>query len=201
MAKMKKPKSVDAYIESQERWSKELAKLRAAILATGLEEAVKWGMPVYTNNGRNVVGIAGFKNHFGIWFYEGVALADPDKVLTNAQEGKTQSMRHWKMASAKDIKVRSIKAYVKEAIEVSQQKKTVSKKKKPISVQIPAELDAALKKDKKAAKLFGDLSAAKQRDYAEYISTAKRVETKVKRLAKIMPMIREGAALQDMYRS
>lgn len=197
---MKKPESADAYIESQEKWGKELAKLRAAILSTGLEETVKWMMPVYTNNGKNVVGIAGFKMHFGIWFYEGASLADPEQVLTNAQEGKTQMMRHWKMTSAKDIRVRAIKAYVKEAIEVSKEKKTPKKKKAAISVTVPPELDAALRKDKKAAKAFGDLSAAKQRDYAEYISTAKRAETKVKRLAKIVPMIRDGAALHDMYR-
>lgn len=198
---MKKPKSVDDYIESQERWGKELGKLRAAILSTGLEETVKWFMPVYTCNGKNVVGVAGFKNHFGIWFYEGASLKDPEKVLTNAQEGKTQLMRHWKMNSARDIKLRTIKSYVKEAIEVSKQKKPVKKKKTPISVEVPAELDAALKKDTKAAKAFGDLSPSKQRDYAEYISTAKRTETRAKRLAKIMPTIRDGAGLHDMYRN
>ncbi|QEG24403.1 YdeI/OmpD-associated family protein [Mariniblastus fucicola] len=203
MAKMKKPKSVEDYIASQEKWDAELTKLRETMLSTGLEETIKWSIPVYVHNGKNVVGIAGFKNHFGVWFYEGAELPDPQDVLTNAQEGKTQSMRHWKMASAKDIKVRALKAYVKEAMKVAATKKvtTGKRKKNAITFEMPPELAAVLKKDRKAAAAFGKLSPGKQRDYAEHISTAKREATKLTRLEKILPMIRDGVGLHDKYRN
>lgn len=201
MAKMKKPKSVDHFIETREKWQKEVIRLREILLSMELEEAIKWSFPSYAHNGKNIVGIGGFKSYFGLWFYEGALLKDPQKVLNNAQEGKTQTMRQWRMTSAKEIKVRSIKAYVKEAIEVSKQKKTPVKRKKKVSVKIPPELQAVLKTDKKAAKAFGELTPGRQRDYAEYIETAKRAETKLKRLEKIMPMIKEGVGLNDKYRS
>ncbi len=201
MAKMIRPKSVDDFIETREKWQKEIAKLREILLSMELDEAIKWAFPCYMHEGKNIVGIGGFKNYFGIWFFEGASLKDREKVLVNAQEGKTKDLRQWRMTSAKEIKVRAIKAYVKEAIEVSKQEKPAKKKKKSISVEVPPELDAALKKDKKAAKAFGDLSPGKQRDYADHISSAKRTETKVKRLAKILPMIRDGVGLHDKYRN
>ena len=37
-------------------------------------------------------------------------------------------------------------------------------------------------------------------DFADYISTAKRVETKKKRMQKIMPMILQGIGLNDKYK-
>ena len=36
---------------------------------------------------------------------------------------------------------------------------------------------------------FSNLSLSKRRDFAEYVATTKRSETKLKRLVKILPMI------------
>jgi len=199
MAKMIKPKSVEHFIETREKWQGEVTKLREILLSMELEEAIKWMFPCYMHKGKNVVGIGGFKSYFGLWFYEGGSMSDPKSVLVNAQEGKTKDMRQWRMTSAKEIKVRTIKSYVKEAIELSKQKKSVSKK-KPASVEVPPELHAALKTNRKAAKAFGNLTPGRQRDYAEYIATAKRAETKLKRLEKILPMIESGVGLNDKYR-
>ena len=71
------------------------------MLACALGETVKWGGPVYTANGRNVVGLAAFKSCFGLWFFDGARLADKDRVLVNAQEGKSKSMRQ---RQASDVK-------------------------------------------------------------------------------------------------
>ena len=200
MAKMIKPKSVDHFIETREKWQKEITKLREILLSMELDEAIKWMFPCYMHNKKNIVGIGGFKTYFGIWFFEGASLTDPQKVLINAQEGKTKDLRQWRMTSAKEIKVRAIKSYVKEAIEISKTKKA-SPKKKSTFVEVPPELHAALKMNKKAAKAFGDLTPGRQRDYAEYIATAKRAETKLKRLEKILPMICDGVGLHDKYRN
>ncbi|MCH7772721.1 MAG: YdeI/OmpD-associated family protein, partial [Bacteroidetes bacterium] len=56
------------------------------------------------------------------------------------------------------------------------------------------------KKDKKVKESFNSLSLSKQREYAEYISEAKRDETKQKRLLKIVPIILKGKGLNDKYR-
>lgn len=77
---------VDEYIAHKSDWSEELKQLRSIMLSTGMEETVKWGGPVYTVNEKNVCGLAGFKNHCGIWFFNGVFLKDTQSLLVNAQE-------------------------------------------------------------------------------------------------------------------
>ena len=68
-------KTAEEYVGSHPVWSDELKTLRQLLLKSELEETVKWGMPVYTLDGKNVVGIAGFKKHYGLWFYQGVFLS------------------------------------------------------------------------------------------------------------------------------
>jgi len=108
--------SVDDYLAHAENWPEELARLREILASTPLTEDVKWGAPCYTWQGKNVVGIGGFKSYFGLWFFEGAKLRDAQKLLINAQPGKTKALRQWRMTSAKDIKPALIKRYIKEAI-------------------------------------------------------------------------------------
>ena len=199
---MVRPKSVEDFINTREKWQAEITRLREILVSMDLEEGIKWMFPCYTHNKKNVVGIGGFKSYFGLWFYEGASMTDSQGVLTNAQEGKTKDMRQWRMTTAKEIKVRSIRAYVKEAIELSRVAKKKSPQKRNVStVEVPPELHGALRANKKAAAAFNSLTPGRQRDYAEYIATAKRPETKLKRLEKILPMITNGVGLNDKYRS
>lgn len=50
--------------------------------------------------------------------FPGSTASDDDGVLINAQEGKTKALRQWRFSSIKEIKVRKIKAYIREAIEL-----------------------------------------------------------------------------------
>ena len=82
---------VDDYIERHSKWSAELEQLRKVFQQTELIEEVKWGAPTYTLNGKLVAGMAAFKNHYAIWFHQGVFLKDTHNKLVNAQEGVTKS--------------------------------------------------------------------------------------------------------------
>jgi uncharacterized protein YdeI (YjbR/CyaY-like superfamily) len=106
-------------------WATELEILQTIISKTNLVETIKWGAPVYTLNGKNIVGITGFKNHFALWFYKGVDLKDEYKVLVNAQEGVTKSLRQWRFTSKSEINEKLILEYIEEA------KNLEIKKKKP----------------------------------------------------------------------
>jgi len=66
---------------------------------------------------------------------------------------------------------------------------------------VPALLKNALGKDKHAKDAFNDLTLGRQREYADYISSAKREDTQLKRLDKVLPMIARGMGLNDKYRS
>jgi len=81
---MEKFDSIEEYIEKQEKWTDALRLLRDIMISTELEETIKWSIPTYTINNKNVLGFAGFKNHFGIWFFNGIFLKDEHQLLSNA---------------------------------------------------------------------------------------------------------------------
>jgi bifunctional DNA-binding transcriptional regulator/antitoxin component of YhaV-PrlF toxin-antitoxin module len=60
----------------------------------------------------------------------------------------------------------------------------------PREVEIPAELDAALTDDARAA--FDALSFTHRREYAEWVGEAKRPETRARRAERAIEMLREG---------
>ena len=66
---------------------------------------------------------------------------------------------------------------------------------------MPDELSKALRRYKGATAGFRSLTPGKQREYTEYIATAKRDDTKQKRIDKVLPMIAAGVGLNDKYRN
>ena len=81
-------KSVEEYIESVDLFADGLVVLREIMASTELQETVKWGIPTYTINDKNVVSISAFKKYVGVWFFNGVFLSDPVNILINAQDEK-----------------------------------------------------------------------------------------------------------------
>lgn len=195
---MKMATSVEEYIENSETFGNGLEMLRDIMLSTDMQETVKWGMPTYTINNKNVVGISAFKNHFGVWFFNGVFLTDPHQLLYNAQKGKTKGLRQLRFTDSKQIDKSIILAFVYEAID--NQRKGLEVKPTKKSLIIPKELADVLLENRKLAGIFESLTHGKKREFAEYISTAKREETKLKRIEKIIPMILNNIGLNDKYR-
>lgn len=193
-------KTVDDYIAQADRWRDEIARLRAILLDVGLDETVKWGGPCYTLDGRNVVGIGAFKSCFGLWFVQGALLADPAKRLVNAQPGKTRAMRQWRMQSAADIRPRLVRQYASEAAELAARGREIRPRRRP-AASLPPELEAALGADNAARTAFDKLTPGRRREFAEFIAGAKRAETRERRVARALPLIREGRGLNDPYRS
>ncbi len=196
---MKRAKTVDDYLNATRAWRREAAKLREILRTTPLDEEVKWGAPCYTYKGKNVVGIGAFKSYFGLWFFQGALLADEDDVLINAQEGKTKALRQWRMTSAGDIRPAAIKRYVKEAIMLVDEGREIAPA-RTRRLSVPAELSEAFQSNKTAKDAFERLRPGQQREYAEHIATAKREDTRQRRIDKIIPMIIAGQGLNDRYR-
>lgn len=189
----------DAYFEKDHPFKEGIGILREVVLATELEENVKWGAPVYTIDNKNVLGIMAFKSHFGLWFFNGVFLSDPENVLENAQEGKTKAMRHWKFSAEDKIDKRLVLEYVQEAI-LNQRKGLAVKPEKKKTAAVPQLLQAELDKSALRKEKFEGLTPYKQREYCEYIDSAKQEKTKLSRLEKILPMIEQGLGINDKYR-
>ncbi|WP_298501515.1 DUF1801 domain-containing protein [uncultured Maribacter sp.] len=199
---METSEKLKAYFSEEHAFKKEIQELRKILLSTNLKETFKWSTPTYTIDDKNVLSIGRFKNHYGIWFFNGVFLSDPNKVLRNAQEGKTKAMRQWKFSSTDIINPEVVLAYCKEAI-ANEKKglKLIPTKKEPTALVIPELLTKALKSNTKTHKSFISLPPYKQKEYAEYISLAKQEKTKISRLEKIIPLIEKGIGLNDKYRN
>ena len=198
---MKKVNSVEEYIENNANFAEEIAMLRNIINSTALEETIKWSMPTYCLNGKNVLGLGAFKNHFCIWFHHGVFLKDEHKLLYNAQEEKTKAMRQMRFETKKDINKAAVLAYVKEAIENQRLGRELKPQRKTKPVTIPKELKITLSTNSELKKTFKQLSPSHQREYCDYITEAKRDDTKQRRLEKIIPMIINGKGLNDKYKN
>lgn len=197
---MKRDKTADDFYDNADRWRDELRALRQTLLTTGLDETVKWGMPVYVSGGKNIVGVGAFKNHFGLWFFQGALLADDAQHLINAQPGQTKAMRQWRMTTAKEIKPAQIKRYVKEAVLVAASGAAITPARPRPAPAPPPELARALQADKQAQTAFKALTASQRREYCEHIADAKMPATKQRRIEKVLPMIMRGAGLHDKYR-
>lgn len=197
---MKKARSPDDFYDNAPLWRAELKALRKLSLASGLAEEIKWGVPCYTLDGVNVVGIGAFKSYVGLWFFQGALLKDADNLLVNAQEGRTKAQRQWRMTSAAEIKPAVVSRYLKEAIAIAKSGASIPKA-PPKKLVMPPELSNALHADRKAGAAFKLLTPGRQREYAEYVSAAKQAATKEKRIAKILPMIAKGGGLNDKYKN
>lgn len=195
---MAKPKSVDEYIARHKKWQKSLNYLKDLISDTELSETIKWGQPTYTLNGRNVLAIGAFKEHYGIWFFNGALLNDPHNYLHNAQEGKTKAMRQLRFSSFKEIDDDIVIDFVYQAIKNQKAGKEV-KINPTREADIPPFLEESFSKDNELKSKFDELTPGRQREYSEYISTAKQDATKQRRLDKIIPMIKKGVGLNDKY--
>lgn len=191
--------NVDEYIIRHEEWEEEIRALRKMLLSTELEETIKWGSPVYTLHGKNVVGIGAFKNHCALWFFQGALLEKNTAMLTNAQEGKTKALRQIKFEKDEELPLKDLIKYVQEAIKNQKAGKEI-KPETGREVEIPDLLNTAFENDSDLKTAFFELTAGKQRDYCQYIEEARQDSTKLNRLEKITPMIKSGVGLNDKYK-
>ncbi|GAA3567774.1 YdeI/OmpD-associated family protein [Snuella lapsa] len=197
---MEKVTSVEAYIKLHPHFSRALHVLRNILTNTELEETIKWNAPVYTINGKNVIGLSAFKQHFGLWFFNDVFLKDTHNQLINAQENKTKTLRQMRFKSIDDINETIVVNYIKEAIENQKLWSVLKPIKNKKEIIIPQALKNSLDNDEVLNKCFKSLTPYKQREFCEYISSAKRATTAQTRLKKIISLIMQGIGLNDRYR-
>src|ERR1700712_1179963 len=110
---------VDGYVRKSKQWQEELQKLRGIILDSQLAEEVKWRVPCYTFQERNVLFIGRFKESCVLSFIKGVLLKDPKRILIQQTEN-SQSVRVIRFTTVQEIvKLEPVlKAYINEAIAV-----------------------------------------------------------------------------------
>lgn len=176
-------------------WVEELVLLRRIVLETGLTEELKWGVPVYTHKGKNVVLINALKGSANIGFFKGVLLADTHKILQ--QQGNLQSDRLVKFINTEAIigLAEVLKAYIFEAIRIEEAGLKVDFKKNP--EPIPDELTQVFDADPAFKQAFYAMTPGRQRGYIIYFSQPKQSQTRFGRIEKFKETIFKGIGLND----
>jgi uncharacterized protein YdeI (YjbR/CyaY-like superfamily) len=82
----------------RDRWEAEIAEMRRVLGGLAVTEECKWGKPTYTVDGKNIVIMQGFKEYFGLSFFQGALLKDPKRVLV--QLGQVHAGRETRVSSA-----------------------------------------------------------------------------------------------------
>ena len=188
---------VDFYFEKATAWSRELGQLRTIVLDTGLTEELKWGVPCYTLQGKNVVVIHAFKEYCALLFFKGALLKDTKSILVQ-QTANVQAARQLRFTSLTDIINRKavIKAYIYEAIEVENAGLIVPMK-KSTEFAIPEEFQKRLDKSATLKKAFSSLTPGRQRGYLLHFAQPKQAKTREARVEKNIPRILQGKGLDD----
>jgi uncharacterized protein YdeI (YjbR/CyaY-like superfamily) len=97
-----------------------------------------------------------------------------------------------------EIDEKTIADYVRESVKVNE--KGFKRETKDKTVTVPDDLQQALSKSKTAAAFFKDLSYVYKKDYVEWVTTAKREETRLDRISKVVAMCKEGRRLNEQYK-
>jgi uncharacterized protein YdeI (YjbR/CyaY-like superfamily) len=187
--------TVETYIRRSEKWPAEMTALRPVLLDAGLDEAIKWGKPCYSHDGRNIAIMQEMKGFLALMFFKGALLEDRDGVLVE-QGPNSRSARRIELTSVDDVTrlADTVTALVGEAIAVEDAGLEVEPAGEP---ELVAELQERLAGDPDLAAAFDGLTPGRRREYNLYFSDAKKAETRAARIEKHAPKILAGKGLRD----
>ena len=177
-------------------WNEELYILRDIILENNINEERKWGVPCYTDNGKNILLLSALKDSATISFLKGSLIDDTHAILI-APGKNSQSAKYMKFTSMQDIKKAKpiIVDYIKQALDIERTEKKVVFKKN--NEPIPEELSAAFKQQPELKTAFYALTPGRRRGYLLHFNQAKQSATRESRIQKCMPLILQGKGFQE----
>src|SRR5256714_8312808 len=191
---------IDAYIAKSADFAKPILKHLRKVVHAGcpdVVETMKWSMPHFDHKGV-MCGMAAFKEHCAFGFWKADLILDPGETAETSGMGSFGSIQS--LSDLPDEK--KLVGYVKKAAALNEAGvkapgRAARKKRPPIPV--PEDFAAALKKNAKARKTFENFSPSHRREYLEWITEAKREETRKERMATSLKWLAEGKARNWKY--
>ena len=193
---------VDAYIAKAADFAKPVLRHLRKLVHEECPEAVetiKWGMPSFVLDGKILCGMAAFKAHctFGFWNRE------VRRGLRRDGSGEDAMGDLGRIAGLADLPpAADLRRGVRKAaalIRTPAPARTPRPRKTARALPIPADLAAALKKSPKVKAAFDAFSPSHRNEYVEWITGAKRDETRAKRLATALAWIAQGKSRNWKY--
>jgi len=188
---------INEFFEGLTKWKDELKVLRTYVLDCLLNEEEKWKVPCYTQNGKNIVLIHGFKEYYALLFMKGALLQDNENILIQQTEN-VQSGRQIRFTSIEQLLAMeaTIKAYIFEAMEVEKAGLKVEHKKKE-AYNVPEELIKKFNLDPTFKNAFEALTPGRQKGYLLHFSGSNNPKTRIARIEKYTSKILQGKGMTD----
>lgn len=191
---------IDAYIAKAPDYARPiLTHVRAVVHAAcpAVQETMKWSSPHFDYKGQMLCGMAAFKDHAAVNFWKASLIEGLGPDAGGNARGNLG-----KIASLNDLPTKgTLTGYIKSAMKLNDEGVTVKRPKtkpKP-EAAVPKELAAALAKNKKAKAVFEKFAAGQRREYCEWVSEAKREETRTARVAQAIEWIADGKSRNWKY--
>ncbi|MEA3034997.1 MAG: hypothetical protein QOH04_756 [Sphingomonadales bacterium] len=182
---------IDAYIARQADFARPILQHLRRIVreaAPAAEETIKWSMPHFTYNGRLFAGMAAFKAHatFGLW--------QASAVLGETGSERDAMGQFGRLTSIADLPPETeLRALIGRAAAVAEAGPKPRPKKPPKpELPTPDDLRTALDAEPRAAAAFDAFPPSCRREYVEWVTEAKRPETRAKRLVQAVEWLAEG---------
>ena len=181
---------VDAYIDKAQPFAKPILQyLRKAVHAgcPDVVETMKWSVPHFTYQGM-LCSMASFKEHctFGFWKASLLEVGGTRGAEARGQFGRITSVKDLPPQKVLVALVEEAAALNETGVKVERQ----PRERQPLPT--PDYLLAALKKNKKALATFESFSPSHRREYVEWITEARREETRQRRLGTALEWLAEG---------
>jgi uncharacterized protein YdeI (YjbR/CyaY-like superfamily) len=185
---------IDAYIARSADFARPiLLRIRKLVHAAcpKVTETIKWGVPFYEHKAI-LLATPAFKRHCALIFWKG-------KLIFDKGDQQKKLRRLTSLADLPGHKV--LIDYIKRAIELNETRvKTPRRKPKSKGkLTVPDYFLAALAKNKKAFVTFQNFSPSCRREYVEWITEAKREETRAKRIQTVIEWIVKGKSRNWKY--
>ena len=199
----KKDPRIDVYIARSADFAKPILNhIRKLVHAAcpEVEETLKWNFPHFMRQGI-LCGMAAFKAHCALGFWKGSLIFPKKKSPAGAEES---AMGHFgRIITLSDLPSdRVLIGYIKEAARLNDAGIKVLAQSKPREqkeLAVPAYFLSALKKNKKALMAFKNFSYSHKKDYVEWITEAKREETRSKRIETALKWLAQGKGRNWKY--
>jgi uncharacterized protein YdhG (YjbR/CyaY superfamily) len=181
---------VDAYIAKASPFARPiLKKLRAWMHkhCPDCVETIKWSAPHFEYKDKMYGGMSAFKEHCAFGFWHPMMRRNDNSLEGMGSFGKIRSLADLPPEG-------NFATMAREAMKLTDEnvKPPAKPKKERETLVVPADLKAALAKSKKAAATFDAFSYSHKKEYVQWISEAKREETRAARLKQAVAMMAEG---------
>ena len=156
-----------------------------------LTESIKWNNLCFSGR-KLVLGLSACQRHLALFFFRGTELPDPAGLFSPGGESNT-NIRSIRVTTLERLNRPAFRALLRAAVELDAEPSvTPLPKRKRTPWPVPEFFAKALQRNRTAAGSFRSLAPSCQREYLVWLTTAKRPETRARRLAETLAALAAG---------